>query len=343
VWIALLALGVALHGGLVALLAAAPAAYAVRALTGWLIATRRVAPRFAPSRARFRTHLAQGLPFGIAMFGAVLYGRVGVLLLKAFSSAADIACFQSAYLLSQPLGFIASALGLALFPVLARGAREDGAAVRSALRQALRAQMLVVFPLSVAVMALAQPIVALLFHGRGFEPAADALRVLGAGLSLIFFNLVARYALTAVDRQADYLKAIAFGLAANLGLGLLLVPRFGALGACVSFLAAEGCIAVVCARALRDRMPWREVAGDALRPLAAAAGMAVVRFTLRSAGTWAAALAGGLIGIVLLAATGAIREADLDVVRRVAASLRPRRGPRRLAPALAPSAEGGTS
>ena len=335
VWIALLALGLALHAGLVALLAAAPAAYGVRALVGWAIATRHDgAPRFAPSRERGSALLAQGLPFGIAMFVAVFYGRVGVLLLKAFSSSTEIAHFNVAYLLSQPLGFVASALGLALFPALSRQARGPAEGVRTALRHTLRVQMLLVLPLTAALALLAGPILGILFHGRGFAPAAPVLRLMSGGLALIFFNLVARYALTAIDRQAAYLKAVAWGLAFNAGVGALLVPRYGALGACAAYLGAEALIAALCLHALRGAVSLRTLAGDAARPLAAAAGMALVMLAFRGATPWLAAGAGALAYVALLVRSGALRASDLDLGRRVAATFRP---------ALAPHAEGGRS
>ena len=335
VWIGLLALGVAFHAGLVALLAAAPVAYVVRSAVGWGIAARcGGAPRFAPSRERWSALLTQGLPFGVAMFVAVVYGRIGVLLLKAFSTTTEIAQFNVAYLLSQPLGFVASALGLALFPALSRQAHGDAAGVRTALRQTLRVQMLLVFPLTAALALLAGPVIELLFHGRGFAPAAGVLRLMSGGLTLIFFNLIARYALTALDRQAAYLRAVAWGLAFNAGAGALLVPRYGALGACAAYLGAEAVITVCCLASLRSVVRLRALAGDAARPFAAAAGMAAVIAALRGHSPWLAGIAGTVVYGVLLMWSGALRATDLELGRRVAATFRP---------ALAPHTEGGRS
>src|SRR5207249_349907 len=100
-------------------------------------------------------------------------------------------------------------------------------------------------------------------------PAAGVLRVMSAGLSLIFFNLVARYALTALDRQSAYLRAVAWGLAANAAVGVLLVPRFGALGACAAYLAAEAPIAALCLRAPRGRLTLLSCGEGAPEPLLA--------------------------------------------------------------------------
>src|SRR5262249_44494139 len=155
-------------------------------------------------------------------------------------------------------------------------ARGDGAAVRAGLRQALRAQMLITFPLSVGLWFLAGPILGILFHGRGFEPAPAALPLMCPGLTLIFLNLVARSALTPVDNPSEYLKAFGLGLVLNTGLGLLLIPGLGARGACLAYLGAEAGIAVVCLRALGRRVSLADLARDAVRPLAATAGMALM-------------------------------------------------------------------
>jgi O-antigen/teichoic acid export membrane protein len=323
---------------------AAPAAYAVRTVVGWVLAVRGGrGPRFAPARERWTALLAQGLPFGLAMFVAVVYGRVGVLLLKAFSSPTEIAHFNVAYLLSQPLSFVASALGLALFPALSRQAHGDAEGVRTALRHTFRVQLMVALPLTVALALLADRVVGILFNGPDFAPAAGALRVMSGGLALIFFNLVARYALTALDRQADYLKAVAWGLAVNVGIGALLVPRFGALGGCAAYLAAEAVIAACCLRALRGAVDMGTLARDGRAPArggrrhggggrAAARGGPLVRGGRRRIRVRRAAVALG----------GAARR-GLRVGARVAATFRPRRTPEALAHPLAPRAGGGRS
>src|SRR6185369_10978123 len=174
-----------------------------------------------------------------------------------------------------------------------------------------RVQLMVALPLTVALALLAGPVIAILFNGPDFAPAAGALRVMSGGLALIFFNLVARYALTALDRQADYLKAVAWGLAVNAGIGALLVPRFGALGACAAYLAAEAFIAACCLRALRGAVDMGTLARDAARPLAVAAGMAVVVALLRGVGPWLAAAGGAFAYAALLWRSGALRAADL--------------------------------
>jgi len=340
VWLALLAF--AMPGGrLTALLAAAPVAYAVRAGVGWSILARHVPrPRIDLAPGRLRRLLAEGAPFGVALFVSVLYARVGVLLLKVFAAPADVACFNAAYLLSQPLGFVASALGLALLPVLARRAVAGGDAVRATLRPALRGPLLLGLPLAAGLVTLSDPIVGLLFHGRGFEPAGAALRITGACVPLVFLNLVSRYTLAALGRQRAYLEAVALGLIMNAGLGLLLVPRFGLLGACGAYVAAEATITLSCLMTAARYVSPRELARDASRPLLAAGAMALTIVLVRGAGAVVAGAAGLAAYAALLWLSRALSADDVSLLLRVTRSFGSGAAARRATPPLAGQAAG---
>ncbi|MEO6463130.1 MAG: flippase, partial [Candidatus Eisenbacteria bacterium] len=284
VWVGLIAAAVFLDAGLTALLGAATIAFAVRAVVGaWVVHRGFHRPRYAPDLRRIGSLLKEGLPFGLALFGVVLYGRIGLLTLKSLATALDVSYFQVAYLLSQPFTFVATALAMAMFPRLARRALEPSAELRASLRRALKCQILMGLPLTLGLVLLAEPLIDLLFHGHGFNQAATALRIMSLGITVIFLNHAARYALAALDRQRDYLVAVGLGIAVNATLCALLVPRLGFAGACLAFLAAELAIGAVCLRALAGHVNPAEVARDAFRPLAAAAMAALWIVALHAA------------------------------------------------------------
>ena len=323
VWVGLLALGVLLKAGLFALLAAATVAFAVRLTIGAVIVARRLCrPEFRPDRARIRSLLARGVPFGAAMGVVVLYGRVGLLMLAAFATSRDVAYFNVGYLLSQPLGFVASAMSLAAFPMLARRADQDHEALSRALRRTSRYVLLLTLPMTVGLMSIADPLIAALFPGRGFERAAAALRVMSPGLLVIFLNLVSRYVLAALDRQRHYLHAVLVGLVVNAALGVALIPSFGFLGACVAYLGAELAIWAVCQRVLSRYIRPAELAADAAKPLLAAGLMGLLLIVLRGAPVALVVLAGCAAYVALLRLLGAFSDQELDLLRRIPGAVR---------------------
>lgn len=282
-WILGLAVGAWLHLPLSFLLATATVAFLIRLGVGAaLVARLGTGPEIRWDAARLGRWVRQGLPFGLAMFGVVLYGRVGVLLLQWLSTSKDVAFFNVAYMLSQPLGFISTALTMSAFPVIARYAKHDPQKLRDALRKTSKYQIVVTLPMVVGLYLLSERVIPLLFHGDDFQSAGTALKIMSLGLTVIFLNLMARYVLAALERQQDYLKSIVAGFVVNAALCFALIPRFGFLGAIVAYLAAELAILCVCQWTLRRFVPVLDLLRDSVRPFLAAAGMGLVVVGLRA-------------------------------------------------------------
>src|SRR5262249_34601696 len=287
-WLAGIPLALQWDAPLGALLATAVAAFLLRTLVGAaMLARLGLAPRFELDRGRLAALVAEGWPVGLSLLLVVVYGRVGVFALKALSSAADVACFNVAYLLSQPFGFLAPALSMAAFPAFARRRGLGRAQLAGPLRAALKYQWLVAVPIAAGLALLADRIVPLLFHDHeGYAQAAAALRVTALALPFVFLNLHARYLLAALGRPRTYLAAVWAGLAVNVAGCALLAHAFGALGAAWTFVAAEALVFVVCQGSLAAVLPPVTLLAEAWRPLVAAALMALGAFEARGLGMW---------------------------------------------------------
>jgi len=318
IWLSGILLGAWLGAPLSMLIGCATLAFAIRLAVGALIVSRRFyRPKFAPDWARVRALIAEGLPFGLAMFMVVLYGRAGVLLLKALATDADVGYFNVGYMLSQPLGFVSSAFSISVFPTLARVAQEGAGAVRPTLRKAVKFQFLIAFPITVGLALLADRMIPLLFHGGGFRQSAVALQVIGCGITLIFLNLMSRYVMTALNEQRAYMRSILTGLVVNVGASAALIPSAGFLGACVGLLAGELTVLLGCQWTLRRYLPFGDLLREAARPLAAALGMGVVVYLLRPWNVFVLPAVGAIVYAALLLLVRALSPGELEILRRV--------------------------
>jgi O-antigen/teichoic acid export membrane protein len=330
VWLAGIVWCAAIHAPLSWFLGTAAAAFLLRTVLGFWIVTRRLyRPVFAPRWDRLRHLAREGLPFGLAMFAVVLYGRAGVLMLKGMATSSEVAFFNVGYMLSQPLGFVSSAFNVSAFPSLSRAWSLGPAAVRPMLRRAVKFQFLAALPLGTGLFLLAPRVVLLLLKGEDFRRAALALEVMSVGMPLIFLNLMSRYVLTAFDRQRAYLTAILVGLVANVALGWLAIPRFGAAGACGALIGGELAVFVVCQRSLAPLLTLSDLIREVARPLAAAAVMGAVVFVLRGANLALVTFLGAVAYVLALLAVRAFSTDELRVLRAVAHSFHiPGTGPR---------------
>src|SRR5437667_1021195 len=93
---------------------------------------------------------------------------------------------------------------------------------------------------------LSERVIPMLFHGPDFLRSGVALKIMSLGITFVFLNLMARYVLTAIDRQRIYLWAIVAGVLTNVAVGFALIRSHGFVGACIAQLGAEAAILVVC-------------------------------------------------------------------------------------------------
>lgn len=100
---------------------------------------------------------------------------------------------------------------------------------------------LLALPLLVACWACPRLILGTLF-GSEYAEASNALRILSIAYALRFLIGPSYVALAAVARTKQMLQASALGVALSIGLNILLVPRWGMVGAAISTTVASAAV-----------------------------------------------------------------------------------------------------
>jgi O-antigen/teichoic acid export membrane protein len=282
--------------------AAAPVAGQLAAL-GWLRArlpaSARAGARIAPGDV---LRLARALaPFAAAFVALTLYYKADVLLLAAWTDAAEVGRYTAAYKLVDLTQALVLVLAAALYPRLARSAP---AAVRSgeawAAGRVLELLLLAAVP-AAGVAALLRDRVVGLLYGAEYAAAAPALGVLAAVAVPLACSIFGGYALAAAGHVRDVALTYTFGFVVNIGLNAFLIPRAGGTGAALAMLASEAAVAAALTYALRLRTGARMRPGPlscaamlaglacacAFLPVSAVAGVSI--FAAATAGLYAAA------------------------------------------------------
>jgi O-antigen/teichoic acid export membrane protein len=148
---------------------------------------------------------------------------------------------------------------------------ERTAQLQDVLRPSFRATAWLGVLGALAGTALAEPLCRLVY-GEPFAAAAPAFAVLSWLLPISLLGAHARFALIAYSQQRSELAANAVGAAVAVGLGLIWIPPFGAVGAAAAMLAsgfATWGVAQAFARRHLGRVPFL---GPLARPALVAAG-----------------------------------------------------------------------
>lgn len=296
--------------------------YAVGAVAATTIAFRllgRVSRTVDGHRAyprRRRALLRYALPLFVidAIYG--LLGRVGLLLVGAYLSAAAVGVFAAPQRLLPALEGVALAVANSISP--RQAASRDGRSV-GAFTMSLRWLMLFYAALVTPLVVWADPIVDLLF-GDEYAGSANVLRLLAP---FIFLDGISPLISTTVNYLGDAGRRIPIAisaLAVNVAINVVFLPRIGVDAAAIGASAAFCVYVPLHLRICRQHLgfPLRPIAWTFVRALTAAS---VMGGTLALVGGTSHLSLGGLI-LGVTAGLGAyvltlfaVREVSLDEVR----------------------------
>lgn len=216
------------------------AAAVALALIAILIAMRRaLRPQaaHAPRYDEWRQWLAVSAP--MLMLGVVqeLMNQVDIILLGQLSGPRDAALFAASWRLASLVPFALVGLATMAGPLIASAYQRGSIAeLHRISRMVARGGFAFALASAAGLYFLGRPLLSL--FGREFVAAQDVLAVLLLGGIVNAFTGVVAYFVTLTGRERQGLAIFAGALALSIGLNLLLIPRYGAVGAAIASSSA---------------------------------------------------------------------------------------------------------
>lgn len=225
--------------------------------------------RFRINLPAWRALLRESLPIAASVFMVMVYYNLDKLMLGVLEGNAAVGLYDAAYRWVT-FGLVpAGILYQAFFPTLSASLGDVGAMTTRA-RAYARSNLLIGAPVAVGGALLAAPLIELL-AGDAFLNAAPVLVILMANVAVVYLNMALGQPLIAWDHQKAYMWVVGGGAIANVALNIVLIPRFGTIGAAWATLAAEGVVLVGLAI-----LHWRVVGQTYVGVVLATAAAAIV-------------------------------------------------------------------
>ncbi|MBI2954358.1 MAG: oligosaccharide flippase family protein [Chloroflexi bacterium] len=274
-------------------------------------------PRIEIDGRLIRGMLGTSWPLMINQLLATMFFRIDIPIMQSVRGNREVGFYSTAYKFIDGLNIIPSTFTIALFPVLSRYADSAKDSFVRAYVLALRFLLLLSIPIAVGTAFLAEPII-LLFGGREYLPhSAIALQILIWFLPFSYVNSLTQYVLIAINQQrfitTSFLIAASFNIAAN----LVLIPRYGYVGASVVTILSEIVLLLPFFYVVRQHLGRIPLLSLAIRPATAAAVMAAVLWQMRDAYPLLTALGGTAAYGVALIALGTFSSDDVDIARKL--------------------------
>ncbi len=293
----LLIIGLARSGvGAAGMLAATAIGFCLTGGLAWYYACQLV-----PFRPRFelsiwRRFIVTCVPFAVSAILLIIRLRVDLLLLSVLRPPTEVGLYDAPVKLYELLLSLASILGGLMTPSFILDLRAEKTLARR-LNAGIAATAIFAALCFAVLFECAEPIVTLL-AGSNFTEAARPLRIIAAAAGLAGLTSILRFAAIALHQQARMTRADLAGVGLALMVYLILIPRFGIMGAAVGRLVGDIVTLTFAAWSLRAHLRPAVLGFVSIGILAGLCLIAGLEFTAQMRVPWFAALV--LCGPVVL-------------------------------------------
>jgi O-antigen/teichoic acid export membrane protein len=194
-------------------------------------------PSFRIDLTLWRFLFKESWPLALSTVLAMIYLRVDQILLFRIKGAAALGYYAPTVKITELFNLLPIALMATVFPLFAKYHADSQLSLKKAYDASAKYLLTLIIPVAGAVTLLADKII-LLMYGSEFLPSAPALIILIWSEVFIFAGSVNNKLLISIGKQrVDFLFTGASAVL-NVGLNLILIPRFSFAGAAMASLAA---------------------------------------------------------------------------------------------------------
>ena len=206
-------------------------------------------------RIEFRQHIRPVLVFFLMSVATTVYLNLDTVMLGFMTSDAEVGMYNSAVRVKVLLTGVVTALGTVMLPRMSKlAAEDDRASFARYASSAMNYTLIIAVPMTVYFMAYARECI-LFLSGDMFLPAVPAMWIIMPTLILIgMTNILGIQILVPTGREKQVLISEIGGAVTDVVLNAIFIPRFGAAGAALGTLCAEGAVLIIQMYYLRDQI-----------------------------------------------------------------------------------------
>ncbi|MGB3404268.1 MAG: flippase [Microcoleaceae cyanobacterium] len=193
----------------------------------------------APIRTQNFTQLFQkAYPFAVSGVLWILYYQVDVIMLKAISTDVDAGFYNAAYRILEMFFALPRVVFQVIFTRFAKYHANEPERLPEQVYKGTRLLVMVVLPAIIVSICLKSLIITKLY-GSEYTASIPALAILLPSISISMLGNLSQRFLQATGQEKSLPKLLLLTALVNVGINLLLIPRFGIVGAAIATLISE--------------------------------------------------------------------------------------------------------
>jgi O-antigen/teichoic acid export membrane protein len=258
---------------------------------------------------------------GIAVVSYLAQNQLATFFIERYCPVDQVGFFRLAgRMVATPMTLLPTAFGFVLTPAVAeqfgKGNMEK---IKTIYRSSGRYLMLVAFPLEIGMIALASPIIMLLY-GPAYHPVVNLMIFMLIPSAMAGIGYAAGAIIYGTNKPGYVFKMNLIFAAVSSGLSLWLIPRYGVFGAVIVNLIPSVVLTVVMIRYASREIGTSWPVGDTIKIVSASLimGLAIFGFQTK-VGNITALVAGVPMGVliylILIFLFRSVNENDLRIMR----------------------------
>lgn len=183
--------------------------------------------------------------FGITVVTSI-YTMLDTTMLGFLSSDVEVGYYAASTKLSHMVLSMLTAITGVLLPRLTNYVqKKDSGSFKELINKSACILILLSVPMTAGIILLSKPLIILL-SGEQYLPAVPAMKTLSLLLIIMSFgSLIGVQILPAINKEKVSFNSYIVGAISNIVLNSLLIPKFGALGAAIGSIFAEGSVTFI--------------------------------------------------------------------------------------------------
>lgn len=186
-----------------------------------------------------RSHWRAAMSFSAITTLTALDSQTDTVLLSLYRGEADVGWYNAATTITFSLLMFAQAYRFAVYPLMARYVKQEPDKAVMLFQKSVYYMGAIVMPMVAGILLCAPQIVDLVF-GEKFTSTIPVLQVLIVSLAFFFIGEPCNRFMLSKDRQRVMVGLLAITAPLNVAINLLLIPRYGAVGAALARTISAG-------------------------------------------------------------------------------------------------------
>ena len=268
-------------------------------------------------RRFWKSTLKEALPFGLSMTFVMIFFWVDSVMLSYMKGDAVVGWYNAAYRMVLVLLFIPTAFTAAIFPVMSKFYATSRSSLRSSYERFFKYMTILGIPIGVGTTLLAPRFIRLIF-GVEYTNSILALQILVWSSVLIFMSVPFGNLFNSLNKQAIVTRITGACVILNVGLNLILIPRYSLIGASIATVSTQFLLLALCfvwSGKIKYNMPGKEVAGIITRVLISSVLMGLFIVPCHNLNLLALVPLAALLYFVILYLIRGVNKEDINLIR----------------------------